>query len=388
MAGDKLLATHQYGGTGWLHTVAPVSMHNNRGLGHSRDRAEAKKRARLDAAPAEARAVTTPSDAKTGARESLRIVMGGHADHGFVGYRLMTAINATTPHAAVLVTSGQKNGLHGPMQYNSDIATEWTDMRDAARGADVIHCHTDYCLRLRLGNRTSPVVIHHHGSMYRKNVRNRNAEDRHRADVRLVSNLELLKYDTNLTWLPNPMPVALYRRVRDMMTIDSTKFRIAHSPSRRDYKGTEPFLAACKALIAKGLPIEPVLIEKTAHPDAIRIKATCHAVFDSFWLGIQCSGLEGAAMGLPVIAGDPYVRDQYQRHVGHVPYTYANDQAELEAALERLVTDPDFRETEAARVSTYCERFHDEAAVALRYLDILDQHLHWRTAMQRARRAW
>jgi hypothetical protein len=259
-------------------------------------------------------------------------------------------------------------------------------MRDAGRGADVIHCHVDYSVALRLGNRAIPVVIHHHGTMYRKNARNKNAEDRHRADVRLVSNLELLRYDSGLTWLPNPMPVGLYRRVRGMMRVESGKFRIAHSPSRRDYKGTAPFLAACAALVAKGLPIEPVLIENMAHADAIRMKATCHAVFDSFWLGIQCSGLEGAAMGLPVIAGDPYVREQYQQVVGQVPYTYANDQAELELAIEQLVTDQDFRETETARVSTYCERFHDEAAVALRYLDILDEAIHWRTTLQRARR--
>ncbi len=47
----------------------------------------------------------------------------------------------------------------------------------------------------------------------------------------------------------------------------------------------------------QGIDIEPVLIENMEHGAALRLKASCDAVFDSFWLGMQGSGLEGAAMG-------------------------------------------------------------------------------------------
>jgi hypothetical protein len=88
-------------------------------------------------------------------------------------------------------------------------------------------------------------------------------------------------------------------------------------------------------------------------------------------------------MGLPVIAGDPMVADLYREIVGEVPYTYANTEDELVAAIEGLVSDQGYRDAEAARVSTYCERYHDEAAVALRYLDLLDDAFHWRVGMSK-----
>jgi hypothetical protein len=124
-----------------------------------------------------------------------------------------------------------------------------------------------------------------------------------------------------------------------------------------------------------------VLIEGMTHAQSVATKATCDAVFDSFWLGIQCSGLEGAAMGLPVIAGDAFTAGKYREIVGHVPYTYADDEATLTEALERLAVDAEWRRGEAERVATYCEAWHDEAAVALRYLDLLDLAFNWRQVM-------
>jgi hypothetical protein len=174
--------------------------------------------------------------------------------------------------------------------------------------------------------------------------------------------------------------VAEYRRVRAGYQPGPT-FRVAHSPSKRHLKGTEAFLAACATLQARGLALEPVLIEGMRYTQSVALKATCDAVFDSFWLGIQCSGLEGAAMGLPVIAGDAFTAGRYREIVGHVPYTFADDEAGLTEALERLVVDADWRRAEADRVATYCETWHDEAAVALRYLDLLDLAFNWRQAL-------
>ena len=83
-------------------------------------------------------------------------------------------------------------------------------------------------------------------------------------------------------------------------------------------------------------------------------------------------------MGQPVIAGDPVVADRYRAWLGEVPYTYANDEETLTAALRALVLNPAWRAEEAARVGAYVRSYHDYAAVALRYLDLLDDALHWR----------
>ena len=57
------------------------------------------------------------------------------------------------------------------------------------------------------------------------------------------------------------------------------------------------------------------------------------------------------------------------------------DEDGLVEALERMVTDDAWRDGETARVTTHVARFHDDAAVALRYLDLLDDHFHWREHM-------
>src|SRR5690606_29749117 len=84
----------------------------------------------------------------------------------------------------------------------------------------------------------------------------------------------------------------------------------------------------------------------------------------------------------PVIAGDGHVAAEYRTHFREVPYTLAEDASQLEEALAALATDAAFRERETERVAAYVLRHHDEAAVALRYLDLLDDAIHWRTGYE------
>lgn len=388
--GDDLLATHQYGGAGVEHRWAPITLRNVRGLGHSPARAAAKQQHML-AQFAREQAKTTgtgqASDRSVGARESLRIAQTSIYDAGFVGYRLHTALNTTTPHSSALFTdrTPARNPFQGPGQF--DLNGDQQELWNLLSQADVVHCHLDYSGIDRVKVKPERLVIHHHGTMFRKTPGPGwyNVFDPMRAGLRLVSNLELLQYGDGLHFLPNPVPVARYRRLRATTPRHAGPFRIAHSPSKRELKGTEAFLAVCERLRSKGVNVEPLLIERQSHADALALKGTADACFDSFWLGMQCSGLEAAAMGLPVIAGDKHVATEYRKQFGEVPYTFADTEAELEAAIVQLVTDAEFYRTEAARVSRYVTQHHDDAAVALRYLDLLDDAFQWRQAMQALR---
>lgn len=390
-AGDQLLATHQYGGPGVLHRLTGVGLTNSRGLRRSAERTAATQRARAVQSIPEGQAVTSPwgaaSDQATGAREALRVMQVGTFDAGLVAYRLHTGINTATPHASVLATMHAQNPFGAPVQY--DLGADLVMCQRLFDEADVVHCHLDYRMLgwlERLGRVTDKwVVIHHHGTIYRTKPgpAHCNSVDRSYAGLRLVSNVELLQYGDGLHWLPNPMPVAEYRRVRAGVTPHGTgTFRVSHSPSKRELKGTKAFLAACDRLHARGVPVEPVLIERLPHAESLAIKATCDAAFDSFWLGMQCSGLEAAAMGMPVVAGDVDQRAGYEAHGLAVPYTVANDEDALVEALERLAMDRAYRDAEAARVAAFVTDWHDEARVALRYLDLLDTAFQWRERMR------
>ena len=378
-ASEAVLATHQYGGPGFWHRLVPLTLTNTRRLGRSPERVEQQQRSLAVAAAVEHPLVlserTRASDSQLGARESLRILQLASYDPGLVGYRLHTAINTTTPHASVFARKATDNPFRGP--YQVDLLAEQERMAALLQAADVVHCHLDYGMLRLLRATPQRVVIHHHGTLFRKMSDWFNLADPTLARLRLISNFELRRYGDGLRWLPNPIPVAEYRALRALYFHPSAGVRIGHSPSKRELKGTETFLAAVETMRQAGLAVEPVLIENQPHGEALRIKASCDLFFDSFDLGLQCSGLEAGAMGIPVLAGDEYVRAEYEREVGSVPYVFVTPETLVDAMID-LAQHEEERERAAARLASYVTEYHDEAAVALRYLDLLDEAFRWR----------
>lgn len=385
--GAELLAAHQYAGPGFDQRCVNLTLENRRGLGHPPARAAAKRNHSDVQTKIETPAIAMPSSAASdnaiGARESLRILQLGLYDAGLASSRLHTAINRTTPHASLWFK--EQPGPFGVAGQYSTISDSYM-LRRASIEADVVHFHLS---PLKLTSRTTAtqkIVMHHHGSLLRHDPRRLEKEAKVRSALVLVSNLELLTHAPGGHFLPNPVPVARYRRLRELAGVaewdGSRPFRIAHSPSKPHRKGSEGLelaVARLNARAGKMFHVELVLTTGVSHAEALRAKASCDACFDSFWLGLQCSGLEAAAMGLPVIAGDATVAQRYVQHFGAVPYTFANSAEELEAVLERLISDAEYRRAEASRVAAYTLKHHDDAAVALRYLDLLDVAFHWRS---------
>ena len=384
----RLFCTHQYGGAGFAHRPVELVLINDRELGRSSGR-RAVKRVNLRAQNAvefslAATERSVMSDSQTHAREALHILQYVYRDDGMAPSRLHTAINRTTPHSSVFFKL-----LPGPfgVETQYDIGTDFKRLAVAEREADVIHIHspasTSFPQRFNV-----PIVYHHHGTRFRNSAEKYTNEAKKRGALVLVSNLELLSWgdDYPASFLPNTVPVARYLALAEYQrtTFDYTKsFRIAHSPTVRERKGTTEFLNACSRLRQRGYPLEIVLIEGIDHDQSLLAKASCHAVFDSFWLGMQCSGIEGAAMGLPVIAGDEIVARRYREQFGSVPYTFADCEEALEAQIQRLMDDPHFYQEEASRVHGYVMVNHDESAVALTYLDLLDRTFRWRAVRPR-----
>lgn len=320
---------------------------------------------------------------------ALRIAQGCAYDPGNAVYRYHSAFNEHTKHSSAFIRFGGSNPHGCPMHVNGKLDLERA--RAFVYSADVLHHHVDYYLA-NAGMGTRPrreqlLVRHYHGSVPGGAEKQHPIVNRMRDDllgaVLLGARLTLCALRPNrMHWLPIPVPVARYAAMRPSERRRGP-FRIAHSPTKAAYKGTQVFLDVCDRLNARGVAVEPVLIGMTrdltpdpkSHADALRIKADCDAVFDSFWLGIQGSGLEGAAMGLPVIAGDSAVRELYIDAVGGMPYTFANDASALERAIEQLATDQSFYDNEAEMVGSYVREYHDYPRVAERYEQILVQAL-------------
>lgn len=368
--GDTPVTTHQQGAAGWEHRAVDLSFWNSRGGHRPTERQQVVSAARIQQVEEEWKVGEHVT-----AHEPLRIVQSGPFDPGNVVYRLHSAINTTTPHTSVMAT-GHMGPYNPPRQY--DFERDRLVLRDLITSADVMHYHVMRVADKYVGvNPPRIQVMHHHGTEYRRDPELWNQCD-HGMALRLVSNVELLQYGEGLQFLPNPVPVARYRRLWNPPK--RGVFRLAHSPSKPSLKGTSVLVSVVERLQREGLPIELVLIQDVSLKESLAQKATCHACFDSFWLGMQCSGLEAAAMGMPVLAGDLDCKREYEELEGEVPYTWVSDTT-LADVLAQLATNKRLYQQEANRVHQYVTMRHDYGAVTAHYLALLQSAAAWRDVM-------
>lgn len=311
---------------------------------------------------------------------AVRVLQVTEYDPGSAVYRYHSAANTAPGVVSALVRYDYSNPHCHLRQWDGDAHR--VTVEALAATADVIHCHMDYRgLFQRMRTTVEPhqrAAITYHGSLPPGDPRKTfvdEATDRQLGAVRFGARPYHRRWGVE-HWLPIPMPVRDYQALRGERRVppDARPFRIAHSPTRREIKGTAEFLRAIDYVRDHmGLRVEAVLLEDMPHGEALAAKASCDAVFDSFWLGMQGSGLEGAAMGLPVIAGDPgAVGDLQQLGIG-CPWTYANNEDALRNAIARLVQEPSWAASEAGRVHAYTVAHHDYPVVGAKYADILTE---------------
>ncbi|HTY09380.1 MAG TPA: hypothetical protein VMF29_09480 [Candidatus Edwardsbacteria bacterium] len=137
------------------------------------------------------------------------------------------------------------------------------------------------------------------------------------------------------------------------------KLRIGHSPTDRALKGSGAIIAAVKRLAAK-LPVELVLIEDLPHSEAMAVKATCDIGVDQLGdLGYGISALEWLAMGVPVAT---CIAANMKQEVKDHPFVEI-DGSNIDAQLEKLITDPALRKKLGTEGRQWLERNHDAVAV-------------------------
>jgi hypothetical protein len=322
---------------------------------------------------------------------SLKIVAGCGYDPGAAAFRLHTALNETTQHASVFVRWGDSNPHCSLRQYDGILDASL--VRQAVEQADVLHHHVAPFLVNNTGMRPQRgqlVIRHYHGSKpngsHLEPVFDQ-AEQYLLLGARLSLVAEARDFGLAMEWSPIPVPVARYRALRDAVRAEAgwvpldgaatakRPLRIAHSPTNERYKGTDVLRKVVHGLRAKGVPVEVDYIRGVSLAESLRRKALCDVCFDSFWLGLQGSGLEAGAMELPVIAGDRDAASLYEAEIGLIPYTFADNAAELSYALEQHAMSSDLRWLAASVTADYVAQHHDYAAVARRYEDTLSRAL-------------
>lgn len=151
--------------------------------------------------------------------------------------------------------------------------------------------------------------------------------------------------------------------------------RILHAPSRPEAKGTPRVRAAVASLLAKGHHIELVEIVNRPNADVLQELARCDLVVDEVWSDTPMAGFaaEAACYGKPAVVGG-YGWDLLREMVPaeRFPPSHICHPDALEAAIERLVVDAEYRRELGEQARLFVESRWTCRKVAEAYLELIE----------------
>lgn len=156
---------------------------------------------------------------------------------------------------------------------------------------------------------------------------------------------------------------------------DSCRLRILHSPSNPAVKGSFLIAEIVERLKTKGYPVDLIMIESMPNQRVLEELACCDFVIDQMYSDTPLAGFatEAAFFGKPAVVGG-YFSSQIAQYLSmeDMPPSLFVEPSALEAAVERLVVDVDFRHELGQRAQRFVNLRWSARAVATRYLQLLN----------------
>lgn len=290
----------------------------------------------------------------------------GH-DTGGQGHRIAEAFAAHSDWLVDVLAGAQHKfkypEIHRKAKDRAVLAKEWY------RAADVVHLRNtpDGWERLD-GGSGKPVVLHHHGTTFRKNPAKVAAYARTAGMVQIASTIDLTLLEPDVEWLPSPFDVDAVAAMRPERA--DGPIRIGYFPTNPSLKSAPEFHAAFERL---RLSHDVELVSNTVRgrvvanrpwQDVMAAKATCDIYFDQVKLGYGNNAIEAWCMGIPVVAGvaDPQVRAAMVERFGVLPWVDATE-ATIHDALLLLVESEQMRREYGEMGRAHVRRFHDGSVV-------------------------
>jgi hypothetical protein len=270
-------------------------------------------------------------------------------------------------------------GSNNYIDYPKDLAWDPVRFRELWEWADVIHSMEKlHNLTPHFNPPGKPVVLHHHGTIYRDNHAALDAVANAHNLVQLCSTIDLTAFNPNVVWLPNPIDISWMEHVRAQyrprpLEERGGQVRYVHTPTQRYIKHTKEFIAAATSL---GMKLE--VVERVPWSQALARKALADVLLDQLAYGYGLSALEAMAMGMPVVGGVTVegLESRIMSAVGYLPYHKASP-GSLKMDLIPI-QDPDFREEVAERGRQYVNDFHAQPVIVKRlkrlYREAVDRY--------------
>jgi hypothetical protein len=293
----------------------------------------------------------------------LKALIVGDYDPAGVGARFEAAAEKGTE---LRIRSAHRSS-HIYQSMPSDIIWDRAheaEVKELALSADIIHLNNSWrpLQRLRIRSR-KPVLLHHHGSLFRSDPKGMLFRARQIRAVQAVSTVDLMRTSPDeLHWLPTAYDVDWLQSFgAEHQRNPDGRIRVVSAPTNRDFKSTEALIGAVAKLHAEGLPVDLEIIEGRPWAECMALKATADIYFDQVKLGYGCNAVEAWGMGIPVIAGaDDWtltkMRDVYDSD--KLPFYTATEDS-IAQAISALATKA--KRTEYARRGlAHVRTFHDE----------------------------
>lgn len=170
--------------------------------------------------------------------------------------------------------------------------------------------------------------------------------------LQLMDDLHYIFYPYDTSEVPKPIPH------------NTSKISIVHSPTNRQFKGTEGIIR-CIEKLQKSYPIEFHLLENIPRSKVLDIKKRCDICIDQVGgtqggTGYGKSGLETLAMSIPTITN---MTEDYSRWLPDNPFIIANTHKELENVLVHLIENKDYRIQIGNKGKLWVETYHSYQSV-------------------------
>lgn len=301
------------------------------------------------------------------------LIVSNGADNGGVGIAIKRAFakhaSSWTVNSVTRATNfiGFEPDVYWPPDGDSAIVDALYE------SADVVHIMDKFDAVLGIpackGLGTKPMVMHHHGSVFRSKPQGFIQVCRENQIPALVATFDLLRYAPDeLTWMPHPIDVDQMQGIRGREYRASSAVRIVQTPGAGD-NATERLQEAVKEIdgavldVVRGLP----------WAEAMQAKARADIVFDCLDTGYGMTSVEAFAMRIPVVSGSDL--DTARRIVdacGVRPY-YSAMEENLGFRLRDLVESSELREEYAEIGWEHVNAYHAEDVVVDRLMAVYER---------------
>ncbi len=155
---------------------------------------------------------------------------------------------------------------------------------------------------------------------------------------------------------------------------NNRRIRIFHGPSLAEVKGSSVFREVVERLRLKGYPIDYVELSGVPNTEILNEIAQSDIVLDELYSDTfgGSFAMEGAMLGKPVVTGG-YGLDELTRFVSKeysAPVNYCHPK-DVEAEIERLVADKDYRLDCGRRLNEYYLKHANSKSAARKLIQIV-----------------